>query len=153
MKTKDSPLFSSVKMDYCTPQPLFEMLNQEFHFALDAAATAESAKCEHYFTPETDGLKQPWDLYGGAVFCNPPYGREIGRWIQKAYWEAQKGTTIVLLLPARTDTRYFHEYIYGKAELRFLRGRLRFTDEAGTPYGPAPFPSMLVVYNGLAKAA
>ena len=141
-------------MDYCTPQSLFEELDQEFHFKLDAAATSKTAKCARYFTPETDGLAQSWKLPdGGSVFCNPPYGKEIGRWVQKAYLEAQKGTTIVLLLPSRTDTQYFHTYIYGKAEIRFLRGRLRFTDENSTPYGPAPFPSMLVVYNAPAKIA
>ena len=84
---------------------------------------------------------------GGAVFCNPPYGREIGKWVRKAYEESRSGTTVVLLIPARTDTAYFHDYIYGKAEIRFLRGRLHFTDEEGNAYAPAPFPSMLVIYN------
>lgn len=140
-------LLSSKDMNWCTPQDFFDTLNQEFHFALDAAATDKTAKCPLYFTPETDGLKSSWDVHG-AVFCNPPYGREIGKWVRKAYEEAQKGTTIVLLIPARTDTSYFHEYIYGKAELRFIRGRLRFTDSDGNPADPAPFPSMLVIYNG-----
>lgn len=85
---------------------------------------------------------------GGAVFCNPPYGRETGKWVRKAWEEAKSGTTIVLLIPARTDTSYFHEYIYGQAEIRWVRGRLRFEDEDGTVYQPAPFPSMVVVYNG-----
>lgn len=85
---------------------------------------------------------------GGAVFCNPPYGREIGKWVQKAYEEAKDGTTVVLLIPARTDTSYFHEFIYGKAEIRFIRGRLRFEDDDGNAADPAPFPSMLVIYNG-----
>ena len=90
---------------------------------------------------------------GGAVFCNPPYGREVGKWVRKAYEEAQSGTTVVLLIPARTDTTYFHDYIYGKAEIRFIRGRLRFTDEEGNAYAPAPFPSMVVVYNGKGDSA
>lgn len=85
---------------------------------------------------------------GGAVFCNPPYGREVGKWVRKAYEEAQRGATVVLLIPARTDTTYFHDYIYGRAEIRFVRGRLRFTDEEGKAYAAAPFPSMVVVYNG-----
>ena len=107
------------------------------------------AKCPLYFTPETDGLKSSWKVAGGGtVFCNPPYGREIGKWVQKAYEEAQGGTPIVLLIPARTDTSYFHDYIYGKAEIRFIRGRLRFTDDDGNAADPAPFPSMLVIYNG-----
>lgn len=85
---------------------------------------------------------------GGAVFCNPPYGREVGKWVRKAYEEAQRGATVVLLIPARTDTTYFHDYIYGRAEIRFVRGRLRFTDEEGKAYTAAPFPSMVVIYNG-----
>lgn len=139
-------LLSSAKMDYCTPQAFFDQLNKEFHFVLDAAATPRSAKCQNFYTPEDDGLTQSW-CCSGAVFCNPPYGREIGRWVQKAYSEAQKGATVVLLIPARTDTSYFHDYIYGKSEIRFIRGRLHFTDESGTQYPPAPFPSMVVIYN------
>ncbi len=140
-------LISSKKMDYCTPQDFFEYLNKEFSFVLDAAATKKSAKCQMYYTPETDGLESPWNIADGAVFCNPPYGREIGKWVRKAYEEAQRGTTVVLLIPARTDTTYFHEYIYGKAEIRFVRGRLHFTDEDGNVYAPAPFPSMVVIYK------
>lgn len=134
-------------MDYCTPQEFFNMLDEEFHFVLDAAATKKSAKCDWYYTLKDDGLSQSW-LVNGAVFCNPPYGREIGRWVRKAWKEAQKGITIVLLIPARTDTAYFHDYIYGQAEIRFVRGRLRFTDEEGKAYQAAPFPSMVVIYNG-----
>lgn len=141
-------LLSSKKMDYCTPRDFFAELDREFHFTLDAAATEASAKCPAYYTPETDGLNSPWNIAGGAVFCNPPYGRETGKWVRKAWEEAKSGTTIVLLIPARTDTSYFHEYIYGHAEIRWVRGRLRFEDEDGTVYQPAPFPSMVVVYNG-----
>lgn len=141
-------LLSSKKMDYCTPQDFFDELDQEFHFTLDAAATPKSAKCGKYYTPAENGLEMPWSCGGGGVFCNPPYGREIGRWVRKAWEEAQKGVTIVLLIPARTDTSYFHDYIYGQAEIRFVRGRLRFTDEEGKAYQAAPFPSMVVIYNG-----
>ena len=140
-------LLSSRNMNWCTPQKFFDDLDFEFHFALDAAATDRSEKSKKYFTPETDGLKQSWAC-GGAVFCNPPYGKDIGKWVQKAFSEAAFGQTVVLLLPARTDTKYFHDYIYGKAEIRFVRGRLRFTDEEGNAADPAPFPSMLVIYNG-----
>lgn len=147
----NTALLSSKKMDYCTPQDFFDSLNTEFHFALDAAATKENAKCRMFYTPENDGLKKPWNVGGGAVFCNPPYGREIGKWVRKAYEEAQNGQTVVLLIPARTDTAYFHDYIYGKSEIRFVRGRLHFTDENGSAYPPAPFPSMVVVYNGKRK--
>lgn len=125
-------LFSSEKQDWCTPQQFFDELDAEFHFVLDAAATHQNSKCKRCFTPEDDGLIQNWDV-GGAVYCNPPYGKEIGLWVKKAYEEAQKGTTIVMLIPARTDTKYFHEYIYHKAEIRFVKGRLKFTDENGTP--------------------
>lgn len=140
-------LLSSKNMCWCTPQDFFDKLNEEFHFTLDAAATDKTAKCQKYFTPETNGLLQSWNC-GGSVFCNPPYGREIGKWVKKAYDEAKLGgQSIVLLIPARTDTTYFHDYIYGKAEIRFIRGRLRFTDEDGNASDPAPFPSMVVVYN------
>lgn len=144
----NAALLSSKNMCWCTPQDFFDKLNEEFAFALDAAATDKTAKCPLYFTPETDGLSQSWDC-GGAVFCNPPYGREIGKWIKKAYEESLRiPYRIVLLIPARTDTSYFHDYIYGKAEIRFIRGRLRFEDEDGNAADPAPFPSMVVVYNG-----
>ena len=148
-------LLSSKDMTWCTPQDFFDQLNAEFHFTLDAAATNKSAKCPRYFTPETDGLNQSWIDLGGAVFCNPPYGREIGKWIQKAYEESLRGATVVLLVPARTDTKYFHTYIYGNAEIRFVRGRIKFTDEDGNPHVDekgrpvgAPFPSMVVVFKG-----
>ena len=144
----NAALLSSKNMCWCTPQDFYNKLNDEFEFVLDAAATEKTAKCPLYFTLETDGLSQSWDC-GGAVFCNPPYGRKIGKWIKKAYEESLRiPYRIVLLIPARTDTSYFHDYIYGKAEIRFIRGRLRFEDEDGNAADPAPFPSMVVVYNG-----
>lgn len=139
-------LLSSKDHNWCTPVGFFKELNAEFDFTLDAAATAASAKCTKYFTPEDDGLTQSWA--GERVFCNPPYGKEIGKWVQKAYEEAQKGALVVLLIPARTDTAYFHDFIYGKAEIRFIRGRLHFEDEHGKTKWNAPFPSMLAIYNG-----
>lgn len=140
-------LLSSKKMDWCTPQAFFDALDSEFHFALDAAATAENAKCKRFFTPEIDALSRSWDV-GGAVFCNPPYGRTLGKWVAKAYKEyVRTGGTIVLLIPARTDTSYFHDYILGKAEIRYLRGRLKFEDEHGNAKDAAPFPSMIVIYR------
>ncbi|WP_251616907.1 phage N-6-adenine-methyltransferase [Senimuribacter intestinalis] len=117
-------LLSSQKMDWCTPQDFFNKLNEEFAFALDAAATNKTAKCSIYYTPETDGLLQSWDC-GGTVFCNPPYGRELKNWVKKAYEESKKGITIVLLIPARTDTSYFHDYIYGKAEIQLIQRLFR----------------------------
>ena len=132
-------LLSSKNLNWCTPPEFFDELDQEFHFNLDPAATDKCAKCAKYFTPETDGLKADWG--GSRVFCNPPYGRNIGEWVKKGYEESQKpGTVVVMLIPARTDTSYYHDYIFGgKAdEVRFLRGRLYFTDEEGDPKGRAP---------------
>lgn len=130
-------LFTSNTDLWETPQDFFDSLNREFHFDLDACALPENAKCERYFTPEEDGLKQEWN---GTVWCNPPYGRQIGKWVEKAY---KSDCTVVMLLPARTDTRWFHDYIYGKAEIRFVRGRLKF----GESENGAPFPSMVVIYR------
>lgn len=123
-----------------TPQDFFEKLNDEFNFNLDPCALPTNAKCSEYFTPDIDGLKQDWG--GKRVFCNPPYGRKLGTWVKKCYEESKKGTMVVMLIPARTDTAYFHDYIYNKAEIRFLRGRLKFSNAKNC----APFPSMLVIY-------
>ncbi|MEY8340159.1 phage N-6-adenine-methyltransferase [Adlercreutzia muris] len=132
--------YSSERHDWETPQDFFDALNDEFGFDLDAAASAENAKCREFFDEEADGLSSDWG--GRTVWCNPPYGRQIGRWVAKAAAEARKpGTTVVLLVPARTDTRWFHDHLYGKAELRFVRGRLRF---GGSDWN-APFPSMVAV--------
>jgi len=135
-------MFSSKTDEWETPQDFFDALDAEFHFTLDPCATPENAKCKKYYTKAEDGLKQDWQ--GETVFCNPPYGRAIKDWVKKCYEESQKpNTTVVMLIPARTDTSYFHEYIYGKAkEIRFIRGRLKF----GKAKHPAPFPSMVVVF-------
>ena len=136
--------FSSQKDDWETPQELFDQLDRMFHFTLDAASTDENAKCEKHFTAEDDGLKQSWA--GETVWLNPPYGRQIGKWVQKAFEEGQKPNTfIVCLLPARTDTAWFHDYIYRQkgVEIRFIKGRLRF----GNSTNSAPFPSMVVIFN------
>lgn len=141
--------FSSVDQTWCTPLGFYKKLDQEFNFELDPSCTEKSAKCERFFTPKTDGLNQSWEVKNGkSVFCNPPYGKELKKWVKKAYDESKKGITIVLLIPSRTDTSYFHDYIYGKTEIRFIRGRLKFEDENGnTSKNSAPFPSMIVIYN------
>lgn len=134
-------LFSSKSNEWATPRSLFEELDREFHFDLDPCATPENAKCKRFYTIEDDGLTQNWG--GCRVFCNPPYGREIGKWVKKCFEESQRGTLCVMLIPARTDTAYFHDYIYHKAkEIRFLRGRLHFNEAKQG----APFPSMIVIF-------
>ena len=122
---------------WSTPQAFFDGLNAEFGFTVDVCALPENAKCAKYYTPEMDGLAQKW---GGACWMNPPYGREIGKWVKKA---AEAGTLVVGLLPARTDTMWFHDYIYGRAEMRFVKGRLKFGDSKNS----APFPSMVVIWR------
>ena len=148
-------MFSSKRGDWETPQALFDQLEDEFHFDLDVCASHENTKCLVYHTLEghfiqmdpgytrfsrDNGLEASWK---GTCWMNPPYGREIRKWVKKAHDEAQKGATIVCLLPARTDTKWFHEWIYGKAEIRFIKGRLKFV---GAISG-APFPSMVVIFR------
>ncbi|MEB3150286.1 MAG: DNA N-6-adenine-methyltransferase [Sphaerospermopsis sp.] len=135
-------LFTSNTDLWGTPQKLFDELNLQWCFDLDVCAIPENAKCEKFFTPEQDGLKQDWT---GVCWMNPPYGREIGKWIKKAYNEAQKGAIVVALLPARTDTKWFHNWIYQKdsVQVDFIKGRLKFGDSKNS----APFPSMIVVFQ------
>ena len=138
----DRVMFSSASDEWETPQALFDGLNDEFGFTLDVCATAENAKCKRYFTKEQDGLKQYWT--GERVWCNPPYGREMPNWIKKCSEHVRNGGGVaVMLIPARTDTRAFHDLIYGKAEIRFLRGRLKFSGAKNS----APFPSMIVIFG------
>lgn len=119
-----SVLFYSKSCEWNTPDCLFDELNSEFRFNLDVCATPENAKCERFFTKEDDGLSQSWD--GCNVWCNPPYNKEITKWTKKAC--ETKNAVICMLLPARTDTKWFHDYVLGKAsEIRFIKGRLRFS--------------------------
>ena len=129
--------FSSKSEEWETPQDLFDKINEEFHFTVDVAASDTNHKCPKYYTRQQDGLSQVWC---GVVWCNPPYGREIAKWVQKALYSR---ATTVILLPARTDTAWFHEYVIGKAEVRFIRGRLKF----GGSKNSAPFPSMIVIFQ------
>ena len=137
----NNALFTSKTGLWETPQEFFDKLNREFDFTLDACATPENAKCRNFYSPEQDGLSMPWN---GRVWCNPPYGRHVGQWVRKAYTSAQTGAIVVMLLPARTDTAWFHDYIYRRAEIRFVRGRLKF----GGGKNSAPFPSMVCVFRG-----
>lgn len=134
------PLFSSATDDWATPQWLFDALKAEFAFTLDPAASPSNAKCRRFFTRQEDGLAQDWS--GETVFLNPPYGRVIGDWVQKAHETSLRGSAVVCLLPARTDTAWWHNFVM-RGEIRFLRGRLRF----GTAVHPAPFPSAIVVFR------
>ena len=134
-------LFTSNTGEWETPQDLFDKLNKEFNFKLDVCATKENAKCKRFFTKEDNAWKQEWSEMN---WMNPPYGREIGIWVRKAFMNAKKyGKTTVALLPARTDTKWFHNYIYKKAEIRFLKGRLKFSKSKDS----APFPSMIVIFR------
>lgn len=136
-------MFSSKTDQWATPQDTFDELNKEFSFDLDPCADKKNHKCEKYFTVAEDGLKQNWG--GHRVFCNPPYGRDLKAWVEKSYHEGHKeNTLVVLLIPARTDTSYFHDFILNRSEIRFIRGRLKF---GGSKNG-APFPSMIVIFRG-----
>jgi phage N-6-adenine-methyltransferase len=144
----DAVMFSSASTEWETPQWLYDELDAEFHFVLDAAATKKNTKCGTWLP---DGLVGGW-AFDAWTWCNPPYGRNsTGKWVEKARDEAYLGCSSVLLLPARTDTRWFHRYIWDKklgrpregVEVRFLPGRLKFTGCKDS----APFPSMIVVFH------
>ena len=132
-------LMSSNTDEWATPKLFFQELDNKYHFTLDPCATKENHKCDKYYTKEDNGLEKSWG--GEIVYVNPPYGREISKWVEKAYMENKKGAFIVMLLPARTDTRWFHNYIYKKHEIEFIKGRIKFNDGKQA----APFPSMLVI--------
>ena len=137
----NAALLSSATEEWATPDDFFRVLDAEFHFTLDPCSTDANAKCAKHYTKAQDGLAQDWT--GERVFCNPPYGREMPKWIAKCAEHGMRGGVAVMLIPARTDTRAFHDYIYHKAEIRFIRGRLKF----GGSKNSAPFPSMVVVFK------
>lgn len=141
-------MFSSKDMTWETPHELFNEINKEFNFTLDPCCVPTTAKCEKFYTPIENGLIQDWSKE--IAFVNPPYGREIGDWVKKSHEESLKGATVVMLIPARTDTRWFHEYIYNNAEIRFMKGRVKFLQE-GQKKDAAPFPTMLVIFKGREK--
>ena len=116
-------LFRSDSCEWSTPQETFDELEREFGFTLDVCATADNTKCQQFYTKADNGLQQPWT---GVCFMNPPYGREIGPWIEKAHTAALDGATVVCLVPARTDTAWWQDHVFQAQEVRFLRGRLRF---------------------------
>lgn len=137
-----SVMYMSKSDEWATPQTFFNEINKEFDFTLDVCSTVENHKCDKFFTLADNGLEQNWG--GQRVWCNPPYS-EINKWVAKAFYETRNDNTLVaLLIPSRTDTRYFHDYIYNRAEIRFVKGRLKF----GNGKNSAPFPSMLVIFRG-----
>jgi len=158
--------FSSHHQEWGTPWWLVRRCEHHIGkpFILDVCATADNAKAPKFFSPEQDGLKQVWDRRGlpsidlktmlvteyvGANWLNPPYGKDIGKWVDKARIEAEAGATVVCLLPARTDTRWFQENAPAAKEILFLRGRIHFEGVAGSV--GAPFPSVLVIFEGDAR--
>ena len=140
-------MFSSKSMDWATPQDFFDKLNEEFHFTLDPCADDYNHKCAKYYTKDQDGLQQDWS--GEIVFCNPPYGRDVSKWVRKCFQEVYSGKCkcAVVLVAARTDTKWFHDYIYKRAEIRFIKGRLKFGEQTQ----PAPFPSMVAIFRGIGE--
>jgi site-specific DNA-methyltransferase (adenine-specific) len=158
--------FSSKSNEYETPQDFYNNLNEEFHFTLDPCCTSKNRKCDKYYTIEENGLIQDWS--GEIVFVNPPYGSELKKWVKKCHDEALKGALVVMLSPARTDTSYFHNYIYKyfnrkdlelETEIRFIKGRLKFINKTLPSYredgnfeiSSAPFPSMVVIFKSNKK--
>lgn len=134
-------MYSSKRDDWGTPQSLFDALNGAFRFTLDPCANYKNHKCIRYYDKNDDGLTKSWK--NERVFCNPPYGREISKWVKKCYDECTiNNALVVALLPARTDTKWFHQYVLHHAEIKFIEGRLKFD---GGKY-PAPFPSMIVYF-------
>jgi phage N-6-adenine-methyltransferase len=141
-------MMSAIRSDWTTPAQFYAMLDREFHFDLDACASPENALCDNYFTRQDESLREAC-IWRRRVWVNPPYGLRLGAWVEKAYRSAAIGARqytehVVMLLPARTDTSWFHDYCL-KAEIRFLRGRLCFDDN---PRKRAPFPSMIVIFRG-----
>ena len=139
-------LFQSGSCEWETPQDVFDELDQEFGFVVDVCAAPENAKCKHFYSRQDDGLAQDWP---SPAWMNPPYGREIGKWLKKAWDEARRGKTVVCLIPSRTDTKWWHDYVMKADEIRFVRGRLRF----GGHKCSAPFPSAVVVFRGATEWA
>jgi phage N-6-adenine-methyltransferase len=137
-------VFSGVTCEWATPQKLFDLFNEEFHFSMDVCATKGNAKCPVYYDKADDALRedQKWAPY--RCWMNPPYGPDLKRWMEKAFREAQKGGLVVCLVPARTDTIWWHTYALQAKEIRFLKGRIRF----GEGKGKATFPSCLVIFDG-----
>ena len=140
MLQPNSVHFSSERDNWETPQDFFDKLNEEFGFTLDVCAEDDTAKCEKYYTKKDDAFTKEWK---GGCWMNPPYGRGIGVWLKKAYETSQNESTVVCLIPSRTDTKWWHDYVMQAAEIRFVKGRLKFDGHKNS----APFPSAVVVFK------
>ena len=138
--------FSSARSDWATPQEFFDELDKEFKVSWDVCADPHTAKCPGYWTVEDDSLSRTWE---GVCYMNPPYGREITKWMQKAYESSRQGVTVVCLVPSRTDTKWWHDYVMFADEIRFVKGRLKFDGHKNS----APFPSAVVIFKGIKKTA
>ena len=141
-------MFTSATPEWATPQHIFDELDAEFKFTLDPCATKKNAKCDRYFTRKQNGLKQSWA--GERVFMNPPYGDEIADWMSKAWEESQKGALVACLIPARTDTRWWHDWAMKvwPHGIRLRKGRIKFIDQHGKTPGSPTFPSAIVIFRG-----
>ncbi len=137
--------YSSATNEWATPQYLYDWLDERFHFTLDPCCTRKTAKCRLYFTAAEDGLHKSWA--NETVFMNPPYGREIGKWVEKAYKEALGGATVVCLIPARTDTKWWYKYCTKAHTIIFFTGRVKFLNDGQELPASAPFPSCAVVFK------
>ena len=132
--------YQSKEHTWETPDDIFQELDEEFHFTLDPCADHDNAKCKKYYTLQDNGLAKDW--HGEVVFCNPPYGNQIQKWVKKCYWEAKKGAVCVMLIPSRTDTKWWHEFVMS-GEVRFVRGRIKFKGAKAS----APFTSSIIIFR------
>ena len=138
-------LFASKKQDWGTPPHVFDFFDAKYNFQLDAAAREDNALCERFIGPETDALSVPWEAQ--TVWLNPPYGRGVGRWVEKAYREAQAGKTVGVLIFARTDTKWWHNFVMKALVVYLIKGRIKFVGPDGSAANPATAPSCFVVFG------
>lgn len=143
-------LFSSEKQDWGTPPHVFQYFDEKYKFQLDAAAREDNALCERFIGPKTDALSVPWKAQ--TVWLNPPYGRGVGKWLEKAYREAKAGRTVGVLIFARTDTQWWHDYVMKASTVFLIKGRLKFVDGEGNAKNPATAPSCFVVFTKYAPS-
>jgi phage N-6-adenine-methyltransferase len=145
--TTSKLMFSSKSNEWSTPQTFYEKLHRLFNFTLDPCSNHTNNKCDKHYTVEEDGLLKSWK--GETVFVNPPYS-DVGKWVQKSYEESvNNGATVALLIPVRTDTKYWHDYIMkGASTIYFIKGRLKFENDNGIGLNAAPFPSAVIVFSG-----